>query len=75
MFNKEETVEFLTELLSVNSPTGYTFNAINFLRRTIEDFGYTTQTTPKGNLLVEVEGENQEITRGLSAHVDTLGLK
>lgn len=74
MFNKEETVSFLTELLSINSPTGYTKNAIDFLKVTIEGYGYQTERTPKGNLMVHVEGENKEITRGLSAHVDTLGL-
>lgn len=74
MFKKEETISFLTELLSINSPTGYTKKAVAFLRKHIEDLGYTTETTPKGNLIVTVEGEDVNQTRGLSAHVDTLGL-
>lgn len=74
MFKKEETITFLTELLAISSPTGYTKNAIDFLRTTIEEIGYRTATSPKGNLLVKVEGEDSTETRGLSAHVDTLGL-
>lgn len=74
MFKRDGTISFLTKLLSINSPTGYTSNAVSFLRETIEDIGYETVTTPKGNLIVQVDGENAEVTRGLSAHVDTLGL-
>ena len=74
MFKRDGTISFLTKLLSINSPTGYTNNAVSFLRETIEDIGYETTTTPKGNLIVQVDGENTEVTRGLSAHVDTLGL-
>lgn len=74
MFNKEESVSILEEILSIPSPTGYTKNVIDFLRAVIEEWGYGTETTPKGNLLVRVPGENTNETRGLSAHVDTLGL-
>ena len=74
LFKEDETISFLVELLSKNSPTGYTKEAIKFLKETIEDFGYETITTPKGNLMVEAEGKNSAINRALSAHVDTLGL-
>ena len=74
MFKQEDTLNFLEDLLMINSPTGYTKHAIDFLRESIEEVGYQTITTPKGNLIVKVEGEDSTITRGLSAHVDTLGL-
>ncbi|UJF14766.1 M42 family metallopeptidase [Jeotgalibaca sp. MA1X17-3] len=74
MFKKEATISFLEELLSINSPSGYTTNAIDFLRETIEAIGYETISTPKGNLIVHVDGKDRHQTRGLSAHVDTLGL-
>lgn len=74
MFNKDQTISTLVDLLSINSPTGYTKNAVDFLREKIESMGYESETTPKGNLLVNVTGQDQSQTRGLSAHVDTLGL-
>lgn len=73
-FNKEETISFLVELLSINSPTGYTKKAIDFLKNSIEEMDYETTRTPKGNLIVQVDGQDSSQTRGLSAHVDTLGL-
>lgn len=74
MFKKDETLSFLKDLLLINSPTGYANHAIKFLKDTVEGIGYTTETTPKGNLIVHVEGEDNTRTRGLSGHVDTLGL-
>lgn len=74
MYKPEITIELLGELLSIHSPTGYTKHAIAFLKRKIEDLGYETRLNSKGNLLVEVKGQNTDITRGISAHVDTLGL-
>lgn len=74
MFKQEETVSFLVDLLKINSPTGYTKDAITFLDNTIKKIGYKTKTTPKGNLMVHVKGQDSRQTRGLSAHVDTLGL-
>ena len=74
MFKQAETLEFLMELLSINSPSGYTHHAIDFLKNYLERIGYESEITPKGNLLVKVSGEDTSVTRGLSAHVDTLGL-
>lgn len=74
MFKKQETLSFLEELLSINSPSGYTKNAIDFLKETLEKMGYYPERTPKGNLMVHVDGKDTSQTRGLSAHVDTLGL-
>ncbi|WEV45776.1 M42 family metallopeptidase [Streptococcaceae bacterium ESL0687] len=74
MFKKDETIPFLVDLLSIDSPSGYTRNAIDFLGQSLNDLGYEPMITPKGNLLVHLEGEDTSQTRGLSAHVDTLGL-
>lgn len=74
MFKQDETIAFLTELLTINSPTGYTSHAIDFLMNKIEEVGYDTHKTPKGNLMVQVEGTDSTQTRALSAHIDTLGL-
>lgn len=74
MFKKEETLDFLTELLSINSPSGYAKQAIDFVKSAVDTLGFDTEITPKGNLIVSVEGEDTSVTRGLSGHVDTLGV-
>lgn len=74
MFKEKEILSILVDLLKINSPTGYTKNVIDFLANEIEEIGYETKQTPKGNLMVNVQGKDQSQTRGLSAHVDTLGL-
>lgn len=74
MFNQTDTLQFLEDLLNINSPTGYTKQAIDFLRTEIEALGVKTSTTHKGNLIAYIEGEDTSVTRALSGHVDTLGL-
>ena len=44
MFKQEDTLNFLEDLLMINSPTGYTKHAIAFLRESIEEVGYQTIT-------------------------------
>lgn len=74
MIKEREMIDLLVELLKINSPTGYTKNVIDFLADEIEKIGYETERNPKGNLIVTVVGKDTTQTRGLSAHVDTLGL-
>lgn len=74
MFKQEETLDFLTELLSINSPSGYTRKAIDYVKEAVDSLGFENEITPKGNLVVSVEGADTSVTRGLSGHVDTLGV-
>lgn len=74
MFNRDETLIYLKELLRINSPTGYTSEVITYLDQMISDLEFKTEQTPKGNLIVSVEGKDTSVTRALSGHVDTLGL-
>src|SRR5690625_2064855 len=74
MFDRDVVLSDLVDLLEVNSPTGYTRDAINYLVDEISPLGFDMEVSPKGNLIVSVEGDNRSITRGLSGHVDTLGL-
>ena len=71
---KEAFFEFAKELFAIDSPTGYTHHAIAWLKEKAENMGYKTWLNAKGNLYVEVEGEDNTITKGLCAHADTLGL-
>lgn len=71
---KEYILKFAKELLSIDSPTGYTRKAIDFVKQEAETLGYRTEKNHKGNLLIYVEGKNKDKTIGLCAHCDTLGL-
>ncbi len=71
--NIKEIEKFAQKILAIDSPAGYTQNAIDFLRKEAEKLGYKTMTTQKGNLIVEVEGTSKK-ARAVCAHVDTLGL-
>lgn len=67
-----KTLEFAKKILEIPSPSGYTKNVINFLTKVVEEKGLDYHLTNKGNLIIEMKGEN-DYTIGLSAHVDTLG--
>lgn len=73
MYNSKEIISNLETLLNINSPSGYTKDAINYVLGYAQDLDYETELTEKGNLVVSIKGE-KDTTRALSAHVDTLGL-
>lgn len=72
--NKEYVCTFAKDLLSIDSPSGYTKEAISFVEKEANRLGYETSLSEKGNLLIHVPGKCQEKTVGLCAHCDTLGL-
>ncbi|MBQ4343152.1 MAG: M42 family metallopeptidase [Erysipelotrichaceae bacterium] len=75
MENRKDTFfEFAKQLFAIDSPSGYTHHAIAFLKEEAEKLGFKAWTNAKGNLFVEVEGEDNSYTRGICAHADTLGL-
>lgn len=58
-------------LLSIDSPSGYTKEVVEYLMKEYENLGYSPTKTNKGSLLVNLGGEGEGII--LTAHVDTLG--
>lgn len=72
-FNKKYTLDFAEKILKIDSPSGFTSNAISFLQKEAKRLGFKTSVTQKGNLIIEVEGKSKE-ARGVCAHTDTLGL-
>jgi putative aminopeptidase FrvX len=70
-------IRLLVDLLNIPSPTGYHIEVIPAARRAFDDLaipGLTSSLTPKGALMLEWEGEADDHPRGLTAHLDTLGL-
>lgn len=72
--NKEYVCSFAKKLLSIDSPSGYTKEAMSFTEAEAKRLGYETSRSEKGNLLIYVKGNSSEKTVGLCAHCDTLGL-
>lgn len=65
--------ETLLDILAIDSPSGYTGAVVERLRAYVDELGYETVLTNKGNLVVHVPGDGDK-TIGIGAHVDTLGL-
>ena len=61
------------QLLSIDSPTGYTDYAALWLKSSFEMLGFYTTITTKGGVLVDLGGENEQDALLLAAHTDTLG--
>ena len=70
-------IDFLTRLLNTPSPTGFSSEAISLLEKELAAFPEVrTERTRKGSLLAFLPGQDgldAPTTRGLTAHVDTLG--
>ena len=68
-----DILEITKSILSIDSPSGYTKNVINYLKNEIDEMGFSTELSEKGNLIVSIKGYSED-TLGIFAHVDTLGL-
>ena len=60
-------------LLSIDSPSGYTSRAANWVKESFEALGFSASITTKGGVLADLGGEDQDNALLLEAHVDTLG--
>lgn len=66
-------VDMTTQLLAIDSPTGYTKKAAEFVAEEYKRLGYDPVITVKGGVLVELGGKKKDDGIVLAAHVDTLG--
>ena len=60
-------------LLAIDSPTGYTKKAAQWVQQTFAELGFAAQITVKGGVLVDLGGSNENDALLLEAHADTLG--
>jgi putative aminopeptidase FrvX len=73
----DHIVDFLVGLLNTPSPTGYHAEAVTYVEdafAALDIGGLVITHTPKGALIVTWPGEQDAAPRGLTAHIDTLGL-
>ena len=71
-------MEETKNILDIDSPTGYTKNAAQYVYNLYKSFGYEPKLTKKGGVLVCLNGslEEEEPNRNgilVEAHLDTLG--
>ena len=73
----KQYVDYITDitcqLLAIDSPTGYTRKAAEFVIEEYKKLGYEAKMTVKGCVLVDIGGKNKDNGIVLAAHVDTLG--
>ena len=60
-------------LLDIDSPTGYTEAAAEWVKNEFSALGFEAHTTAKGGVLVKLGGEDETDALLLEAHTDTLG--
>ena len=68
-FIMDETVK----LLSIDSPTGYTDDCVDFVLTELRALGYAPTKTNKGGVLVDLGGRDAQNGVLLETHLDTLG--
>jgi len=66
----ENTYQTLKELIAIDSPTGYTQNACQYIYDVLKSYGYQPEFTNKGAVKCAL-GPNP--IAAIAAHVDTLG--
>lgn len=73
IFRENESVDLLKELLGTPSPSGYTSDVMDVVRREFAEAGVDFRVTNKGAVIATVPGRDLNRHRLLTAHVDTLG--
>ena len=65
--------EKTAQLLAIDSPSGYTEKASQWLQNTFRELGFSANITHKGGVLVDLGGTDEANGLMLAAHADTLG--
>lgn len=65
--------DFLVNLLKIPSPTGFTDDAIGYVREAMAGLRLDTRINNKGALIASWKGKAANRPRAMTAHVDTLG--
>lgn len=66
-------VENMKKYLDIESPIGYTKNALLAVKNDFEKLGLSTSFTKKGALIATLIGDNSKEEITICAHIDTLG--
>lgn len=66
-------IDRLEEIMAVDSPSGYTNDAVNYIKNELVSLGYSPKLTTKGGLICDLGGKDNTNGLIIGAHVDTLG--
>lgn len=66
-------LEKAAELLAIDSPTGYTAKAAQWVIEEFGKLGFKAEKTVKGGVIVDLGGKDENNAILLAAHMDTLG--
>ena len=72
-YKSELVKKYLTDILNIPSPSGYTHNIIEYIKKELDDKSIEYKMTNKGALVATIPGINNEYQKTLSCHIDTLG--
>ena len=73
MHNMKIIEKYLEELLLIPSPTGYTNEISNYIKRELEEMNINYKISNKGIIVATIQGKNPEKETTFSSHIDTLG--
>ena len=65
--------EQTTALLAIDSPSGFTGTAANWVKEAFQKLGFAAEITTKGGVLADLGGKAEDDSLLLEAHCDTLG--
>lgn len=73
-FAEDKILKYIEQLMAIDSPSGFTNNAVEYLENFAKKFNVDYEITNKGNLnIIFKVNDNKEYTQYCS-HIDTLGL-
>ncbi|MFA5524290.1 MAG: M42 family metallopeptidase [Tissierellales bacterium] len=73
MLDMQYSIDKLVKILKTPSPTGNTKTVMDIVENEFKELNISTYRTKKGALVATIKGENDDLHRTLSGHVDTLG--
>ncbi len=69
---KDEIAKLVYDICGIDSPTGFTDDAAEYVENYLKLLGYNTHRTNKGGVFADLGGNSEEAVL-LSGHIDTLG--
>ena len=61
------------ELINIDSPTGFTDKAAEYVKKEFEKLGFSARYTTKGGVIVDLGGEDEDDGIIIMTHIDTIG--